>query len=1071
MKKAGSGFRFFHFLYGIQVVLFLFISVDSLQAQSNQNLSQALIQGTPIEQVIAKGEVQSYNIALAAGQFVHVRVTQKGTDVALRLLRPNKEEICSFNLLQGAQRHERMLVIAKETGIHELKIAIPTGSAPPGNYRVEILELKTADENDERRTQAEHLIEEAWESQLIGTGESIKLCHEKANRALALFQAAKDQEGEALALEVQITEVDHTPQIELSKQALAIQRQLGDKPAIGYLLNSVGMAYVVTGDWQNGIEYLQQCLEVVRELDDWQVATNVYGNLAVLYGRTGDAEKSVNFSKQSIAIAEAHQMKNRNIGGYANLGIAYKDLGEYQLSLESYEKSLQLMKELNQMDAAGRVYSNLGNLYRILNNVEKASEYYQLALALSRKKGIELDEALALNNLGLTYYRMGEYQKALEACRQALVIRKKNGDLPGQAAAYEFIGMALNKLGQYENSLENLTSALDLRRKMNERYGIVFNLQHLTELEMDRGNYQQGLPYIEEAINLTEANRSTINAPDLRLSYGSKIQEEYSVYVDLLLRLHQQEPTAGYDQKALQMSEKARARSMLESLIEGRLDLRSGVKPELLEREKVIQKKINDSSSQLARQISGKPDEAKIKKTQNELDTLTKEYKDILTQIRLESPRYASLTQPQPLSAKEIQSEIMDDQTVLLEYALGDQQSWLFAATKNGVQTFKLHGEQEINNAARKFYEALTARESATDLKGIDDKINSTGAALSQLILSPVAKQLNNEWKGKRLAIVASGALEYVPFSALPEMVGSDRGAVVGNVANNRSPTTAPRPLITDHEIVNLPSASVLGVIRQEISARKSAPKQVAVFADPVFEKNDPRFAQAKNQTPSETPKAEVASNTNTVFSRAMRDFDSKRDQLGRLTFSKQEAEAIASMTSKEQSLQRVSFAANRANAMSEELSQYRIIHFATHGMLNSEHPELSGLVFSLVDEKGKPQDGFLRLHDIYNLKLPADLVVLSACQTALGKEVKGEGLIGLTRGFMYAGAPRVVASLWRVNDYATAELMKRFYAGMLKENLAPAAALRAAQLGMLKQKRFGNPYYWAAFTLQGEWK
>ena len=170
-------------------------------------------------------------------------------------------------------------------------------------------------------------------------------------------------------------------------------------------------------------------------------------------------------------------------------------------------------------------------------------------------------------------------------------------------------------------------------------------------------------------------------------------------------------------------------------------------------------------------------------------------------------------------------------------------------------------------------------------------------------------------------------------------------------------------------------------------------------------------------------------------------------------------------------SLKATDFQATRKLAADGELSHYRIVHFATHGLLNSEHPELSGLVLSLVDETGKPQDGFLRMQEIYNLQLPADLIVLSACQTALGKEIKGEGLVGLTRGFMYAGAQRVVASLWQVDDLATAELMKRFYRGMLKEGLRPAQALRVAQLEMLKQKRWSSPFFWAAFFMQGEWR
>ncbi|HQR36473.1 MAG TPA: CHAT domain-containing protein, partial [Blastocatellia bacterium] len=190
-----------------------------------------------------------------------------------------------------------------------------------------------------------------------------------------------------------------------------------------------------------------------------------------------------------------------------------------------------------------------------------------------------------------------------------------------------------------------------------------------------------------------------------------------------------------------------------------------------------------------------------------------------------------------------------------------------------------------------------------------------------------------------------------------------------------------------------------------------------------------------------------------------------------RLPFSREEADTILSFAPNGKGFKALSFAANRTTATSSELAQYRIVHFATHGLLNSEHPELSGLVFSLVDESGKSQDGFLRLHEIYNLRLSADLVVLSACQTALGKQIKGEGVVGLTRGFMHAGTPRVVASLWQVNDLATAELMKLFYRGMLKDGQRPAAALRAAQLELMKQKRWASPYFWAAFTLQGEWQ
>ncbi|MGH9835193.1 MAG: CHAT domain-containing protein, partial [Blastocatellia bacterium] len=214
---------------------------------------------------------------------------------------------------------------------------------------------------------------------------------------------------------------------------------------------------------------------------------------------------------------------------------------------------------------------------------------------------------------------------------------------------------------------------------------------------------------------------------------------------------------------------------------------------------------------------------------------------------------------------------------------------------------------------------------------------------------------------------------------------------------------------------------------------------------------------------------ASAASALPSELARSVRSFH--RDGFGRLVFSSEEADSITKLAPRSSTLKATGFAANRQLAASGELGRYRIVHFATHGLINSEHPELSGLVLSLVDENGRPQDGFLRMHELFNLQLPADLVVLSACQTALGKEIKGEGLVGLTRGFMHAGAERVVASLWQVDDQATAQLMQSFYRGMLKENLRPAAALRAAQIEMSRNSRWSSPYYWAGFVIQGEWK
>jgi CHAT domain-containing protein len=292
---------------------------------------------------------------------------------------------------------------------------------------------------------------------------------------------------------------------------------------------------------------------------------------------------------------------------------------------------------------------------------------------------------------------------------------------------------------------------------------------------------------------------------------------------------------------------------------------------------------------------------------------------------------------------------------------------------------------------------------------------------------------------------VAPGALSYLPFAALPAPEDKER------------PAGDYQPLISKHEVVSVPSASVLSIIRRETAGRQRAAKSVAVMADPVFEESDPRLGSSKNgKFSGETPATRAADAEHSDLTRAIRtmNFPDARAGFTRLPFSRYEAESIIALTPKGTGLKATDFNASRDLAMSRQLSQYRILHFATHGLLNSERPELSGLVFSLIDREGKPQDGFLRLYEIYNLQLNADLIVLSACETGLGKEIKGEGLIGLTRGFMYSGAPRVVASLWNVDDLATAELMKLFYQRMLKDGMPAGAALRAAQLELFRQKR-----------------
>jgi CHAT domain-containing protein len=330
-------------------------------------------------------------------------------------------------------------------------------------------------------------------------------------------------------------------------------------------------------------------------------------------------------------------------------------------------------------------------------------------------------------------------------------------------------------------------------------------------------------------------------------------------------------------------------------------------------------------------------------------------------------------------------------------------------------------------------------------------------------LLTPIRERLGS----KRLLVVPDGALLYIPFGALPTPAAAmPSGAAAAGSAATSEEGAEDAPLIVRHEIVYLPSATVLTALRDETARRKPAPLLAAVLADPVFDRDDPRLPPPAAKTRTGEASAAHSETAGNTFAAQQPD----ALLLPPLPASKDEADAVMSLITTGSGLKAVGFDANKDLASGSDLKQYRIIHFATHGILDNQQPELSGLVLSRFDKRGNPRDGFLRLHDIYNLDLPVELVVLSACNTGLGKAINGEGLVGLTRGFMYAGASRVMSSMWKVDDEATAALMKGFYHKMLGEGLTPAAALREAQLELWRRKRWRAPYFWAAFTLQGDY-
>ncbi|MBW4445442.1 MAG: CHAT domain-containing protein [Spirirestis rafaelensis WJT71-NPBG6] len=790
--------------------------------------------------------------------------------------------------------------------------------------------------------------------------------------------------------------------------AQRLYQRIGDAGGVGLTFSNMGwIHYFFLGARQKGIELYEQALKVYQKAGDRTGESNTLSQIAWGYYGLGDNQKALNYYKQAIEVAKQAGYKSGEAGASIYISQVYEALGKKQLALDALMRAQKLYQELGNSSELARVYRHLGSVYWTFEEPQKAVEFYHKSVLAYRELGEKLDEGHILWDLGLLYNHMGDPQKALNTLNQSLSIKKATRDRYGEADA-------LYQIARVESEQNNLTVALSR---------------------------------MEASIKITEDLRSSVSSQNLRTSFFSMRRDRYDFYIDLLMKLHKNNPSAGYTAKALHASERFRARSLLELLAEAKADIGTSVNTELLQQESTLRKQIDSLEKRQVELLDSQHTPEQATALETELFQLYQQYEEIKAEIKETSPGYAAITQPQPLTLSEIQSTLLDDNTLLLEYSLGEDRSYLWAVTKTTINSYELPKQADIEKAIQRFQQ-----EELVPIKMRPAQGALAVDTLSQILLKPVAKQLGN----KRLVIVADGRLQTIPFSALviPEKSQHQNGFV---------------PLMTQHEIVNLPSASTLAALRNQVKGRQVAPKTIAVLADPVFGKNDGRFKNnTANSSNGTIPNLENVPITEVELKDSLRDAGIN---LTRLLGTRTEAEAIMALVPDTERTQYFDFQANKASATNPDLAQYRIIHFATHGILNTVRPELSGVVMSLVDEQGTPQNGFLRLRDIFNLRLPAELVVLSACQTGQGQEVKGEGIIGLTRGFMYAGAARVLVSLWKVDDQATAELMKRFYRGMLQEKLTPAAALRQAQVEMSQIPQWSSPYYWAAFVLQGEWR
>jgi len=799
--------------------------------------------------------------------------------------------------------------------------------------------------------------------------------------------------------------------------AYSLLSEAGDPFEEGIALYGAGICNRLLGANHTAIPIFMRALELMQEAKDSVGIAIVQAGLGWCYFNLGALDQALDSFKQSLQLR--HRLKDLVGEGKMYYGIGWVHIArkENQLALENFEKSLGLRQTTKDLRGATLTRIGLGRAYFRLERYEESRATLEQAFSELNDPGAKIDTLWQMGQLDL---RLKDYAAAKEHFREMLRLSLKPDDRDS-----------------------------DRNGEANARLG-------LAVVARREGALSEGLDQIKRGVEITESlrtesagsSRKGSDTDILRITYFAQVQEFYEVYIDLLMRLDEREPGADHAAEALYISECARARNLL----------------------------------------------------------------DLLARAGADAPEQKALAQP--LRVGDIQRRALDENTVLLEYALGTagpaetDRSFLWLVTRTGVESHLLPKRAEIEAAAQRVYELLTARNHIVGpnrrelVAQADAQFLVEAKELSRMLLGPVATKLT----GKRLLIAPQGALQFVPFAALPspEMEGRgdgetgrrgdewtggqrDRENSRPNFSSSFRPSVplslrpfvppsprlhvppSPRspisytPLIADHEVVVVPSASALAAISRQTAMRKPAERSVIVLADPVFSGADDRVGRTARQSSMgskrrKTP-SEAISNVNA----------GALPNLNRLSATDWEARQIASLAGDSRVVR--NFAANLDVVNDPALSKYRFVHFATHALINPNNPDLSAIVLSQVNEQGQPLNGLLSAQDIHKLKLPAELVVLSACRTGLGKDMPGEGLLSLTRGFLSSGAARVMTSLWAVEDQATAEMMSRFYRRALGPRaVTPAAALRATQEEMWREGRWA-PYYWSGFVLQGDWR
>lgn len=1056
-----------------------------------------------------------YRIALQAGDYARVVVDQAGMDVALRLLSASGEEIAAADGVAGRKKPELLSWIAADGGGFRL-VVTPHEPSEAGRYTATLEELRPAAAGDAERVAAEKAWIEASHLEALEDKEWKRKAIPRMEEALALWRAAGDRSREIDTLNhlgvLHRTLGDHGRALSLYRQALALALEARDRHGEAKARNNLGVAYLELGDNPRALEHLRSAIVLWEALEDpLELANSYYGlgalqfdsgeldqaldsmtralellrganelegqaliltGLATIHRDRGKGDEVLEIYRQALGISRSLGDRSDEANVLQNMASIYLRRGDLQQALELFTESLKLHRLLGSRGQEGRLLSNLGATALYLGDSAGALDSYTQALRIHREMGNATWEAYALRDIGWVHdlgdepevalehyaeaYRkcvplehrrcqavslhgmgraeiaLGEPRKAIGLLQEAVGLHHESGSALGEIHALTDLGRAFQALADETRAAEIFQQALALSRQRKTLVAESTALSAVARLERSRGNLAEAAAAMEEALGIIESIRPKVASQRQRVSFFASRREYYDFYVDLRMRMHERDPGGGHLAAALAASERARARGLLDLLAEGRIDVRRGISAELKQEEEEVADRISLLQSQLLDDLSGTGRQAS--RIEAELDRAEEERQRLEWRIRREHPRYSAFRNPSPLTPESIQG-LLDDRTAFLEYTVGKEASFLFVVTRDGLHGYRLPAAGEIAESVETLRGAL--RDAGRRQYG---RYLTEAHGLYRSLLAPAEAVLRDR---PRLIVSPDGPLLLLSFEVLLTAAAPAGGR----------PYQGLPYLIREKSLTYAPSASVFAELGASTAtgtaAAAAGPGLLLGFADPEYGTAAPAGPAQEPGTPLARSLLEAGLPSPKPLP------DSRKEMLG-----------IAGLYPPGQVRLYLGGEASEENFKANPaLREARRVHLAVHGFFNESRPELSGLVLALDGDPG--EDGLLQVYEIFNLELSADLVVLSACETALGKNVSGEGILGVSRALLYAGAASVVVSLWQVSDASTSELMVRFYR-QLNRSGDKAEALRLSKLELIEEG-YEHPYHWAPFILIGQ--